>query len=312
MQKQASLDTRRTLSYVTIDEVIQCDRILTLFKDICVQDFNIENVLFLEEVFLYKTAKKYRKPDLAMIIYSKFFDKKSIYELNVCSDVVEKLRCDIVDKEKINNDLFSEVTKEVKRNIMPSYKKFIKSEAFEIAYLINKRKSSPDTFNSEPKNNSFTFSSQEISSVDHYEKQHIKKLEKLNEILTEKLQNRKKCHSSPVLSKSSPNSRTSGVSSRRASRDSQAEVFEFSKFQEFSFGEINEDEKVDPIKEEVEMNLFKYPNSPMNQNHKKRSTVHIFFNDIKKKLNPNKQQGKINLKKIETNDGNLSFQNIRN
>ena len=161
-------------------------------------------------------------------------------------------------------------------NIMPSYKKFLKSEAFEIAYLVNKRKSSPESLNRELKNISFTFTPQEALSVDHYEKQHIKKLEKLNEILTEKLQHRKKAISSPSISRSS---RTSGRSSKRNSKESQTEVVDCQKLLEFSFGEKE-------ANAEQEINYFKFPNSFNEQNQKRRSSVHIFFDDIKKKLGP--------------------------
>ena len=118
--------------------------------------------------------------------------------------------------------------------------------------------------------------------------------------MTEKLQHRKKAISSPSISRSS---RTSGRSSKRNSKESQTEVVDCQKLLEFSFGEKE-------ANAEQEINYFKFPNSFNEQNQKRRSSVHIFFDDIKKKLGTNPRgSGTSKLKQINTNESVLSFEN---
>jgi hypothetical protein len=206
-----------------------------------------------------------------------------MYELNVGYEQMEIIKRKLKLNKMIDDSLFDLLSMEVKNNLKDSFKKFIKTEIFQVEFLKNRQSS----FLRKKLNDKPT-SSPELTpkskTVEDYESQHLRKLQVMAEkIQTKTVTTRKQKTKSPRLD-----------SSRKMSAEpnSDTETNQYN-LQSFSFGE-KDHSNFGSIS-------FIMPGEKMSREMKgikeedkrrRKSSVQMFFGDLLKKFSTKKEKEK--------------------
>lgn len=122
-QDADSLNFAKTLE---LEDVLTNEKYKKYFKLHIVKEFDVENLLFYEEVVNYKSMTKEQKIQRAPEIFDLFFTEGSDYELNFKQQQKEDLQKSL-DSGK--DDIFDELLLEIKRNsLKPSFYRFLNSD----------------------------------------------------------------------------------------------------------------------------------------------------------------------------------------
>jgi hypothetical protein len=233
-------------------------------------------------------AQTYRKKEMAQNIVNKFFTS-SMYELNVGNEQMEIIKGKLKENKTIDDSLFELICLEVKNNLKDSFKKFIKTEIFEVEFLKNRqqsflRKKLGNVENKPSSSPELRGINGNSTTVEDYESKHMKKLQAMAEkIQTMPVAVRKKKTKTPV---SNP--------SRKLSAEPYSDTnLDQYNFQNFSFGETDHsfgnsisfimpgektNREIRSIKEE--------------EKRRRKSSVQMFFGDLLKKISGKKEKPK--------------------
>jgi len=121
----------RSNDYSNIDRILESPKAKEYFKNFCVTEFSVENILFLEAI---DNFKKYETDDYRLVyseyIFHYFVMENAIYELNVYGQIRQDIINRIRNKE-CAVDMFDDVVKIVKKQIeTDSFVRFKRSKLY--------------------------------------------------------------------------------------------------------------------------------------------------------------------------------------
>jgi hypothetical protein len=128
---------------LVLDEVLKNQQYFKYFKLYATNEFSVENVIFFEEVELYRKMKEDERIEHAEKMIETFLSADSIYELNTSKKLVDLMK---IEKEKeCGEELFDPILKDVKMsNLSDTFGRFIISDLFQ--EMLNKKKNRKKTY----------------------------------------------------------------------------------------------------------------------------------------------------------------------
>jgi hypothetical protein len=219
---------------------------------------------------------------MAQNIANKFFTS-SMYELNVGHEHMEVIKGKLKGNKMIEDPLFDLLSMEVKNNLKDSFKKFIKTEIFQVEFLKNRQRS----FLRKKLNDKPT-SSPELTpkskTVEDYESQHLRKLQ----VMAEKIQTK----TVTTRKQKTKSSRLDSSRKMSAEPNSDTDMNQYN-LQSYSFGEADHSNfgSISFImpgeKTSREMKGIKEEDK-----RRRKSSVQMFFGDLLKKFSTKKEKQK--------------------
>jgi hypothetical protein len=112
---------------ISLNDLLNTPKYRKHFKYYLIQDKSLENMLFLEEVEIYKQLGFEERKVRSEMIYSYFIETNSLYEINISNE----LKIDILENMKFAKlDLFDVLYEYTKKNMIDSYMRFITTDSY--------------------------------------------------------------------------------------------------------------------------------------------------------------------------------------
>jgi hypothetical protein len=122
----------------TLVSICNSAQLYQMFKDFAMKEFSVENLLCWKEICKYqglKNASERRKVRLAKRIYDLYLDPASVMEVNIVQSMRDEVKQALEEHQKnkglaLSMTLFDKISAAVSNNLLDTYSRFHKSQAF--------------------------------------------------------------------------------------------------------------------------------------------------------------------------------------